>query len=130
MTTLARDGSKIQRALDIYQANLGQPNHRQLCITLFQDELEQKRSTAETYYNLCVQKLDAEQRKITDQVITSSRKTKFSSVKLKRGSNEASRVHCFFSRKAAMEYNELHGYDEVVKGIQQPGKPLGTVAAA
>lgn len=130
MTTLARDGSKIQKALEIYQANLGQPNHRQLCIAQFQKDLGQKASTAATYYNLCVQKLNAEQQKVTDQVINSTRKNKFSAVKLKRGSDEAAHVHCFFSKKAAQEFNELHGYNEVVKGVQQPGKPLGTVVAA
>ena len=98
MSTLARQGSKMDQALNIFQANMGEANHRQICLTLFQEQLGQKASTAATYYNLCVQKLDSEQQKVTDQVIASGRKTKFSAVKLKRGSNEASRVHCFFSK--------------------------------
>lgn len=130
MTTVtARSGSKMDHALQIYQDNLGKENHRQVCLAVFQEALGQKASTAATYYNLCVQKLDKEQQKTTDQVIASGRKTKFSSVKLKRGTNEAAHVHCFFSRKAAAEFNAQHGYDDIVRGVQQTGKALGTVAA-
>jgi len=130
MNTLAREGSKMSQALTIYQDNLGDTNHIQICLELFQKHLGQKPSTAATYFNLCVQKLDSAQQTVTNQVIESTRKNKFSSVKLKRGTNQASRVHCFFTKKAAQQFNEQHGYHEVVKGVQEPGKPLGTVKVA
>lgn len=129
MSTLARKGSKMEKALQIYESHLGKANRRQLCIEAFMSELDQVKSTAETYYNLCVQKLDKAQQKETDKVIQSSQKRKFSAVKVKPGTNKASRVHCFLTKKAAEEFNEQHGYDEVVKGVQQLGKEVGTVAA-
>lgn len=129
MSTLARKGSKMEKALQIFEDNLGKADRRQLCIQAFMSELDQVKSTAETYYNLCVQKLDKAQQKETDKVIQSTQKRKFSAVKIKPGTNTASKVHCFLTKKAAEQYNEQHGFDQVVKGVQKLGKEVGTVAA-
>lgn len=129
MSTLARTGSKMERALEIFESNLGDSNHRQLCLEQFQQQLGQVESTAATYYYLCMTKLDENQQKTTDAVISSARKNKYSAVKLKRGSNVASKVHCFFKKSDAQAYNDTHGFNEVLKGVQETGKKLGTVAA-
>lgn len=134
MSILARPETNMAEALTIYQQLLSDgdtKSHRQRCMQAFMKTLGHKERTAATYYVLCFNKLNQAQLSETAKVIESNRKNKFSAVKLKRGSNEAAHVQCFFSKKAAQEFNkQVHGFDEVVKGIQEPGKPLGTVRVA
>jgi len=129
-TQLARPGTQVERAIQIYLRHQGKENHRQLCLTELQKTLGHKASTAATYYYIAERKLDQQQRPLTEEVVASSRKIKFSSVKLKRGTDQAARVHCFFTRKAAKAFNAENNFTKVVKGIQQVGKTVGTVVAA
>jgi hypothetical protein len=130
MKKLARAGSQLERAIAIYHKNLGNDNHRQLCLTEFQSTLGQKTTTAATYYYLAERKINAHQSIQTQSVIESNRKSKFSAVKFTRGSERANRVHCFFSKRDAQCYNIEHNYNAVVKGIQELGKEVGIVAVA
>jgi hypothetical protein len=132
--TLARPETNMAEALSIYQEQLldgDLKNHRQRCIKLFMEQLNHKPRTAATYYVLCFNKLNQAQQVQTEKVIESNRKTKFSAVKPQRGTDTAAHVHCFFSKKDAQAFNKrVHGFTEVVKGIQEPGKPIGTVRVA
>jgi len=128
-TTIAKKASQIDQAVIIFQKHLGKDNHKQLCLAEFISTLGQKESTAATYYYLAEKKINAKQAITTDVVIASNRKTKFSSVKFARGTDNASRVHCFFTKKAAVEFNAQHNYNQVVRGVQQLGKQVGVVAA-
>lgn len=130
MKTLARHNTKMERALKIYESLLGHPEHRQLCLTAFMKELKHKNTTASTYYALCEHKLNTSQQVVTDMVIASARKIKFSTVKFKPGTSQISRVHAFLKKKDAVAYNDLHGFNKVVRGIQKLGKDLGEVEAA
>ncbi len=126
---LARKGSQVEKAIEIYRMHQGKLNHRQLCLADLQSQLGHKATTAATYYYLAELKLDTVQKVTTKEVIASKRKRKFSAVKLVRGSDKASRVHCFFTKKAAQTYNDQNGFNKVVTGVQQLGKDIGTVAA-
>ena len=61
LKTVTRSDTKLSRALEIYLDNVGKDNMRQNCLKAFQDELGQAKTTAATYFNLCVQKIEQAQ---------------------------------------------------------------------
>lgn len=125
-SSMARPDTKMAQALAIF---ISEPatdgSKRKTCIERFQAELDMEESTAGTYYYLCESKVLEQQTIETEKAIASSKVKKFSSVKTKRGSDIASNVQVFLSRKAAEEFNSgMQGFTHVVPGIQKVGKPV------
>jgi len=116
--------SKMERAMSIYQTNLGNESHRKVCINAFIEQLDMKKVTANTYYSLCGDRIDAEVELANQQILSGKNKRVYSAVKVQRGSDVASRVALFTKRTAAVEFNELHGYNAVIPGVAEVGQPV------
>ena len=129
VTSIAREGSNMARALGIYQTEAGNVDAdislRQRCISAFQDQLGQAKVTAATYYNLCVQKMEAIQVEQDEKVLASKRQHKFSAVRTENASSDvAKKVHYFLSKKGAQDYATNHNFGGGVKGIVEPGQTV------
>lgn len=123
-TNLARPDTKMETAVRIFLETPAADKRKQ-CIERFKTELEMEESTAGTYYYLCERKVLEAQQVETEKAIASSKARKFSAVKLQRGSDVASHVHVFLTRKGAEEFNDtMHGFDHIVTGVQKVGKPV------
>lgn len=129
VTSIAREGSNMARALAIFQTEASTVNPdvslRQRCIAAFQADLGQAKVTAATYYNLCVQKMESVQVEQDEKVLASKRQHKFSAVRTENASSDvAKKVHYFLSKKGAQDYANNHNFGGVVKGIVEPGQTV------
>lgn len=118
--------SKMSIAMDIYReqwALSADDSLRQRCIALFQTELDQQKSTAETYYNLCATRVKNEQKQLDERVLASKRQRKYSAVRtINASSDVAKEAHYFFKKKEAEQFAENFNYAGVVPGIIEPGQ--------
>jgi hypothetical protein len=110
---MIRPGTKMEKAFEIFQQEKG---IRKATIARLKSELKMKPTTAATYYNLCLVRLDDSRREI-NETLSSSPSNKYAVIK--KGRKGIRHINWFARKKEAKEFLEqFHCFDDIVKGSE------------